>query len=912
MEAAANFPGYANIQINSPYPLISLNELQIVKQANAHATASYTGIISETAAGRYLEQSTATDQIEIIQTVDGNPGRPLFCGRVAELKVRVSHGVYYLAVTAVSHTEELDIKQRCRSFQDPKLSYAELIRQVLAAYDGAALIDRATRGALTGGLVLQYQETDWELILRLASHHQAVVIPDSTAAAPRFWLGLPEGNPVELDSTNYVVERDLAGFLASHANFAPDLTVAACTGYALDSDIYLEIGTPVRFQGRELRVAGLVAAIKAGVLRFQYFLLPEAGLRQDRSLNPRLSGIALKGRIIDRQNDRVKVHLAIDPDQPKESAAWFPYASIYTAEGHSGWYCLPELGDPVRLYLPNRNEANAIVQSAARKDSGSNPKLADANTRYFGNSHGQELQLDNTAVTLSAQNGVTLIKLDQNRGVELKSDHQLVLTSPKDLKLEAGGSLNIKAQAGIYLSAKGSSVILDGRTDFQGATVSIESTAPPLPEPEGSPTNEAAVQSTDRTETILDAVQLGLDVLGFVPVVGIFADLANAGVSAVRGDWLGAGLSLLAAVPIVGDLASGGKLAQKGLAVAKKMPRLTKVAKAGLAGYMGYSAVTGAVAAGGHISQGDYLKAGRAIVNAIGVGRALKSNPPDWADCRRKMNVANSKKTAITRRKTGKCYRRNTQSHHCQGDPVDAVTGEVLVDRQDFFLAGRIPLAWDRHYGSQSTYQGSLGRGWESPADIRLEFPDDGTVLFHDGSGAPSCFKSLPEETPLVEPVDGRELAQEAGFYTVRLKTGLTYYFPVPQDSQEARPVLVDHLSDTSGNTIHYYRDAQGLREIKDSSGRRILVQSRQGRIETMQLHQPGSAGQLLVRYKYDADGNLTTVTDTLGQPYCFEYRDNRLVRHTNRNGLSFYYEYDRYTPNGRCIHMIAGPTWYS
>ena len=59
----------------------------------------------------------------------------------------------------------------------------------------------------------------------------------------------------------------------------------------------------------------------------------------------------------------------------------------------------------------------------------------------------------------------------------------------------------------------------------------------------------------------------------------------------------------------------------------------------------------------------------------------------------------------------------------------------------------------------------------------------------------------------------------------------------------------------------------------------------------------------MLVQYEYDQNNNLITVFDAMRNPYRFRYRENLLVQHTNRNRLSFYYEYDQYTPEGKCIH---------
>lgn len=63
----------------------------------------------------------------------------------------------------------------------------------------------------------------------------------------------------------------------------------------------------------------------------------------------------------------------------------------------------------------------------------------------------------------------------------------------------------------------------------------------------------------------LDVVQTGLDVAGLTPAIGIFADGTNAIISAFRGDFTNAGLNVAAMIPILGQGATGGKLAEKAL-----------------------------------------------------------------------------------------------------------------------------------------------------------------------------------------------------------------------------------------------------------------------------------------------------------------------------------------------------------
>lgn len=80
---------------------------------------------------------------------------------------------------------------------------------------------------------------------------------------------------------------------------------------------------------------------------------------------------------------------------------------------------------------------------------------------------------------------------------------------------------------------------------------------------------EAARVSTTKddngwyTEELSSAIHFVLDIAGFIPGWGAIADALNALVYALEGDWLNAGMSALAAIPGLGDIASGCKWASK-------------------------------------------------------------------------------------------------------------------------------------------------------------------------------------------------------------------------------------------------------------------------------------------------------------------------------------------------------------
>lgn len=114
-------------------------------------------------------------------------------------------------------------------------------------------------------------------------------------------------------------------------------------------------------------------------------------------------------------------------------------------------------------------------------------------------------------------------------------------------------------------------LINDGQTDTGPADLSRESSVS---------TSEMLAKTEEQfkidPEAFLDGLQLALDAVGLAPYVGAVPDLLNASISALRGDWGAAGMSLLAAVPGIGDAATAAKFAQKGA----KMAKTAKKAKA--------------------------------------------------------------------------------------------------------------------------------------------------------------------------------------------------------------------------------------------------------------------------------------------------------------------------------------------
>ena len=85
------------------------------------------------------------------------------------------------------------------------------------------------------------------------------------------------------------------------------------------------------------------------------------------------------------------------------------------------------------------------------------------------------------------------------------------------------------------------------------------------------PCGNCGVIPGDDSMFSLDGIQGALDVGGFAGPVGPFADAANTGISALRGNWVDAGVNLAAMVPVAGDALKAGKMAKGALKTAGKI-----------------------------------------------------------------------------------------------------------------------------------------------------------------------------------------------------------------------------------------------------------------------------------------------------------------------------------------------------
>jgi RHS repeat-associated protein len=270
----------------------------------------------------------------------------------------------------------------------------------------------------------------------------------------------------------------------------------------------------------------------------------------------------------------------------------------------------------------------------------------------------------------------------------------------------------------------------------------------------------------------------------------------------------------------------------------------------------------------------------------------------------------------MDRLKISPSQREAVHKHICSitGHPVDIASGMVFTETVDFELSGSIPLRWERTWYSTSDFEGDLGHGWHHNYNMALGIDRNAidsktgkrrsVVVVRMPDGRPAVFEDIQIGESYFDRKEKLTLFRDEKGYYVQDKSLLNYHFetalnhqsPITNHQNTEGVFSLSRIEDLNGNKVQFKRNRQGfLTDIIDSVGRNLSVETdEKGRILSILAPHPEDEGLMfdIVRYRYDAMGNLIESLDAHDQAMSYVYQNHWLVKETNRNGLNFFFQY--------------------
>lgn len=447
------------IKINGERVLFESTIFDINNEINEHGTLKITGIIYNKEMEEVLYANEETKiSIELIKGDDAN--RLVFSGYVFSSKLWKNSEGIHLELFAKSTSYKLDQVKKFVSYQDVNTSYQKIINKISNQYMGLSLVGDNLMLMKQGELLVQYNESDWEFINRIASLKEKCAYNIGTGIKIGF-SGSEKIADLDFENCEYWVEKTFEEkYLRHRVNSGQIFLVGELVNIEKDEGVIETLVVmKANYRYKNMYIVG------------EYTLINPNLYKRNRLGNAKIAGQSIEGTIVEvvQTGDIASLTVNFNKNLNKTIANTgaesqlgnllykFPYVTPYTRT-HTGYFCTPEIGDNVAVYFPNDTESSGYILGCINNIS--SIRFNDRLNKNFlvpAESEGGEVQynlvISNGDVTENKMNHNMILK--NNFAVE--SENNIQVSAVSNMQFSAGSNMQLKAENN--LEAEGSSAL---------------------------------------------------------------------------------------------------------------------------------------------------------------------------------------------------------------------------------------------------------------------------------------------------------------------------------------------------------------------------------------------------------------------------------------------------------------------
>ena len=332
---------------------------------------------------------------------------------------------------------------------------------LIAGREGKADIkDCVTKGAAIPDFLLQYEESDWDFLIRMASHFQSFLVPDYTADYGRAYFGIPNyEEEFILREEEYSTIKDMDRYY--QVNLSGELLSQEIMKWKVKTRYSFVLAQSVKFLGIKTIVTKIEYRMVNGELCRFYELSRKKGVLSIPLKNEHINGMSIAATVKERLGNCIRVHFHIDKEYDTSTNIKF---FTYAIES-SFIYCMPEVGSQVHVYFPSANESDAIAVHALRMSStgdwkseglGGGGYATKPECKSFSDVTGAELLMTPSLLSIAPEKDKsTKIELDTDGNAYIKG---LDVTLNADKNLFIGEPYGEGGSAALEIEIKAASI----------------------------------------------------------------------------------------------------------------------------------------------------------------------------------------------------------------------------------------------------------------------------------------------------------------------------------------------------------------------------------------------------------------------------------------------------------------------
>lgn len=456
-----------------PFDFLEIHELTTERYVNCHSILKIQGIIDGGSEQEYVNHCIRNKypQFQMIIT-DEETEQVFFNGFITQFSIKNEGKLCVLTIAVTSDTYRMDLNEHLRFYQDRNQPYKEIIDGICNTYSNCNFMIKNKDVQSLNDFTIQYLETDWQFLKRLASRYHSVLIPEDRTPGIHFYLGIPKLNAYEVKKDNYTLTNEIQDYHKKNSELK--MNQYDLISYNLTDRKVYYLGDKILFNGFELYVYGVNSKLSYGELIHHYILKTKNAFQTSYITNFSLIGASFDAVITDIVKDKVLIELRQGENSSQSPAMEFPFSTVYSSADGTGWYCMPEKGDSARLYLPSPNESDAYVTSAIHQKSTNpnartNPDVKSLKTRY-----GKEIYFTPDRIVMTNHKGDN-ITIHDNSGISIESSKNITMRAKGDISLTSvEQTLTMNAADQVDIGQGGSRLVIDDDIAFKGGKLRME------------------------------------------------------------------------------------------------------------------------------------------------------------------------------------------------------------------------------------------------------------------------------------------------------------------------------------------------------------------------------------------------------------------------------------------------------
>lgn len=433
----AEYITYGELKIKCNIRIKRIQKLSIRESIGTHAMAELTADIEP--GSLILSCEKVNNQPLMICSIKDQKELLLFSGVIGNIRIEKESSYDILYLSAYSLSWLMDMEKKSRSFQDCNETVLGLIQKIVQE-NSFNLLCSAEDKSITKPFI-QYEETDWEFLLRMSTHLHAPVIAAGDYEGRGIYLGFPENKPpLELRVSGERWCMD-----AEYIKSANWMTREAAY-YEVDTVQVLHLGQSVNYRDEILRPYHVMLYLQNGILRCTCRLAGKNHNLFSTIYNPHLKGILLTGTVLERKEEAIRIHLDIDEEQYADRAFFYPW---FPEHGNIV-YCIPETGSRVRLLIPGENEQEAVGIHCERQNGQVCTETQNPENRLFTTDSYKKMALKPSDIEVSADSTRSVISIQDSIGGVIRSSGEVLLQAEGKVSLH-GARIELNAPTEITL-----------------------------------------------------------------------------------------------------------------------------------------------------------------------------------------------------------------------------------------------------------------------------------------------------------------------------------------------------------------------------------------------------------------------------------------------------------------------------